>query len=269
MTLAYKYTKYRKDFFDNFLLKISRFGEFNDPFEMVPGDLMLSLPETEAAELLSQCHALSDPDHYLECYLNMSAGVRSSLGVVCFSERNDNLLMWAHYANNHDGICIELEAKPDLFSWGHDESNNLNFPPTNKHRYKNCGVLTKVKYSRDRPLFMDPAELEHETESWFTKSEDWAYEQELRVLIPLDNAIRRDDMFFCAIDKQCIKSIILGCQMDSEEKKEVHAICSKLGIAVKESFISSSKYALDIVKYHPDNHHSHINYYNFAKITKF
>mgnify|MGYP002227506002 FL=1 len=26
--------------------------------------------------------------------------------VGCFSERNDSLLMWSHYADEHRGLCI-------------------------------------------------------------------------------------------------------------------------------------------------------------------
>ncbi len=109
MNQAYKYTKYRKEFFENFQLKLSRFGEFNDPFEMIPGDFLLTLPQTESARILAQYPSLSDPDHHLECYQNVSAGVRASLGVICFSERSDSLLMWSHYADNHNGICIEFD----------------------------------------------------------------------------------------------------------------------------------------------------------------
>ena len=33
--------------------------------------------------------------------------LRNTTGISCFSEREDSLLMWAHYANNHRGICVE------------------------------------------------------------------------------------------------------------------------------------------------------------------
>ncbi len=31
-------------------------------------------------------------------------------GLACFSETNENVLMWAHYANNYSGMCIEYSA---------------------------------------------------------------------------------------------------------------------------------------------------------------
>ena len=33
--------------------------------------------------------------------------LRSITGITCLSEEDDSLLMWAHYANNHCGMCVE------------------------------------------------------------------------------------------------------------------------------------------------------------------
>lgn len=32
-------------------------------------------------------------------------------GIACFSESHENMLMWAHYAGNFSGICIEYSTK--------------------------------------------------------------------------------------------------------------------------------------------------------------
>jgi hypothetical protein len=269
MNQVYKYTKYRKDFFENFQLKLSRFGEFNDPFEMMPGDFLLTLPQTELATIFTQHPLLSDPDHHLECYQNVSAGVRASLGVICFSGRSDSLLMWSHYADNHNGICIEFDTQSNFFKKENLEEYQFFLSVKTSSEDASLWKLREVTYNKNRPLFIDPAELEHETESWFIKSDEWAYEKELRALIPLTNAIHRDDMFFCSINRDNVKAVTLGCQMDIMKKKEIFLRCSELGIAVKESFIHSTKYELDIIDYHPSNHASHINYYNFAKNTKY
>jgi hypothetical protein len=43
----------------------------------------------------------------------------SNRGVVCFSETNENLLMWSHYADEHRGYVIEYEF-PDGYNMLHD-----------------------------------------------------------------------------------------------------------------------------------------------------
>ena len=56
--------------------------------------------------------------------------------------------------------------------------------------------------------------------------------------------------------------------MTREMKAEVYSICSLLDIQVKETFVNSTEFKLDIVDYHPDNQDKQINIYNLAKITK-
>ena len=34
--------------------------------------------------------------------------LKDTTGVSCFSESEDSLLMWEHYANNHRGICVAV-----------------------------------------------------------------------------------------------------------------------------------------------------------------
>ena len=33
--------------------------------------------------------------------------------MLCVTEEHDNLLMWAHYANNHTGAVLELRVMPE------------------------------------------------------------------------------------------------------------------------------------------------------------
>src|SRR5689334_11848304 len=35
---------------------------------------------------------------------------KSSIGIACFSETYENVLMWAHYAGNYTGMCLAYSA---------------------------------------------------------------------------------------------------------------------------------------------------------------
>ena len=259
MNSIYKYTTYRSDFFDNFYLKLSCFGEFNDPFEMVIGNYLASIPQEEAEEITSYSNNLKDAASYIDAYWDAQCGVRASTGVVCFTTKYDNLLMWAHYANNHSGICIEFDSSAEHFN-GKFKDN----------RYENIGILKKVNYQLERPTYIEPQEIENNTSSWFIKSHEWEYEEEQRILISLDMAKQNDSksMYFFELDPSVIKSIILGCQMDNSKKEEIFNKCQKLGIKVKESFIHSHQFKLDIVDYNPKNHTQYFNEFNLNRITK-
>ena len=91
MNSIYKYTTYRSDFFDNFYLKLSRFGEFNDPFEMVMGNYLTSIPEEEVEEIISCSNNLQDGASYIDAYFDAQCGVRASTGVVCFTTKYDKI----------------------------------------------------------------------------------------------------------------------------------------------------------------------------------
>ncbi|WP_445363446.1 DUF2971 domain-containing protein [Microbulbifer sp. ANSA003] len=85
-------------------------------------------------------------------------------GVSCFSETNDDLLMWSHYGGKHKGFCLE-------FSTGSK--------PFNK--------LRKVKYKESMPK-IDPisilinSDYDQFLDLYCTKSKSWEYEKEWRAL---------------------------------------------------------------------------------------
>jgi len=247
------------------------FGEFNDPFELLPGNFGATLSPDKSKEQYS--HNMHDPANYYDYYMDAQCGVRATVGVICFTSREDNLLMWAHYANNHTGICIEFDATAYFFNGQYKDScKGLFGDGTTPDPYETIGELKEVHYSKKRPLFIDPSELSNYTDFWFTKSEDWSYEEEYRILLPVEHAVEHEtdkgNIWVYSIDKKNIKSVILGCQMTKKTKDELYSICSSLGIKLREAFVNSIEFKLDIVDYNPDNHKKHINVYNVAKITK-
>ncbi len=269
MSSVFKYTEYRPEFFENFFLKVSRFGEFNDPFEMVMGNYLSSLDEVEYDHIMSLSSILSDGAAYYDYAWDAQCGARASVGVLCFTSKEDNLLMWAHYAKNHEGICIEFDGSTEFFKGKYKDASKL-FGETVKDRYRNIGELRKVDYKLERPMYLEPSELEYDTEAWFVKSSEWAYEEEQRILLPLDLAqqIPALDMLFYAVEPDIIKSIILGCQMSSTTKREVAEHCKRHGIKVREAFISSHQFKLEIVDYEESNQSKYQNMYNLNRITK-
>ncbi|MFT5759918.1 MAG: hypothetical protein ACI9LM_004702 [Alteromonadaceae bacterium] len=269
MKSVFKYTQYRPEFFDNFFLKLSRFGEFNDPFEMVMGNDLCSMDEEEYDLFMSLSHTLPDGASYYDFAWDAECGVRASVGVLCFASEENNLLMWAHYANNHAGICIELDRTAEFFNGKYKNATEL-FGKTMDDHYQNIGELRKVEYKLERPSYIEPSELEYDTEAWFVKSPEWAYEQEERLLLPIDLATKVPDsnIPFYPLEQNIIKSIILGCQMPADKKIEVYGKCSNLGIKVREAFIHSHQFKLDIVDYDEKNQSEHVNMYNLNRMTR-
>ena len=95
----------------------------------------------------------------------MVKGLARSLGVLSLSRNPYNILMWSHYADHHRGFLVEFGIYPDA-----PESELKMLVPQ------------KVVYSEDRPVvsFRDGFNLE---KYFLTKSLDWSYEEEERVLL--------------------------------------------------------------------------------------
>ena len=93
---------------------------------------------------------------------------------VSFSKSNRNILMWAHYAANHTGACIEFD----------------------KHKIQRFNCLKKVMYANpedereEYPLLHGNLKEEDEKyqksaeEFLCKKATEWSYEHEYRLILP-------------------------------------------------------------------------------------
>ena len=87
--------------------------------------------------------------------------------VLCFSELNDSILMWSHYAHNHAGFCIEYD-----FNRG-DLKNLLKPVQYSKNRHCIAGGFA------NKDSVTANAEIYNAT---LHKSDVWEYEKEWRLV---------------------------------------------------------------------------------------
>ena len=143
-------------------------------------------------------------------------------GVVSLTTNPNNLLMWAHYANEHKGICLLL--KDTLFK---PDAQKI---PT-KYGIENY-IPKEVKYSDqrrdDKINGNNTIELirNHSTKYLFTKSIAWEYEFEYRCIIPIEQA----DKLICDSELKNIavrNALQRECDSGSLFKKEHPTIKGK------------------------------------------
>jgi hypothetical protein len=164
---------------------------FNDPFEFQPYYEIASTDEGILKAALKEGEELGIPEDDTNEFFNLivrddnreERQRRSKRfmfehfcrisGVLSLTERHDNLLMWAHYARNHEGFVVAFDVK----QWNLTEGPDRGASPQ--------GHLRKVAYSEVRPSSRLLIDLSFE-EMFFTKSVDWEYEQEWRVIKTLD-----------------------------------------------------------------------------------
>lgn len=72
-------------------LKLSRFDDLNDPFEL----LSAHLGERAARRF----------------YSRLQRAVADRFGVICFSDNWRSPVMWAHYGDKHKGLCLGFDIR--------------------------------------------------------------------------------------------------------------------------------------------------------------
>jgi hypothetical protein len=127
-----------------------------------------------------------------------------SYGIQSFSADPTSLLMWAHYAQNHEGFCIEFALRDQ-------ESGPL-------------GNLWEVEYVDERPTVAIVTDAE-DREVLFrrglaTKSKVWGYEREYR-------AINLDGPGPVRFDPSLLTGVILGARIARDKRDEVLRLCSE------------------------------------------
>lgn len=113
---------------------------------------------------------------------------QQSVKLCAFTEMHKNPVVWSHYADEHRGICIELD------------SNNIDL---------SSGLLGRVNYSNVVPI------LEHNSGAdkrvaFLNKTDEWAYEKEWRFIADNSNP-------YLPFNDSAIKRVFLGARFAKED----------------------------------------------------
>jgi len=163
---------------------------------------------------------------------------RHEIGVLSLSEASDNLLMWAHYADSHRGFVLALNEQHPTFNSRRSDNDEFYHP-------------RQVIYSNDRPS-QALGELEGD-DFLLSKSLDWAYEREWRVIKPLVDAETENDdgVALFSLPAEAIEGIILGTNISQDDRAALENLIRSddryCHAWLKEAQLQSDVYALRIV----------------------
>lgn len=153
--------------------------------------------------------------------------IKKLFKVSSFSEYNDLLLMWSHYAHNHTGFCIEYDIK----------SLSIDHPLTKS--------LYPVVYSKE---FVDITEyylyktqnrnLDYLLPVMIKKSLEWEYEQEWRLIVIDDTEIGIE------FPMPKPKAIYLGSKFEPNNLADIYTFCSTNNIDLYQMKLDNSEYKL-------------------------
>jgi hypothetical protein len=176
-----------KRFLSTWRLRFTPPSAFNDPFELRPAfgtrEEWEKARRTNPAQIVAEIDLDHDYDFGPRFFLNLAIGI--NIGILCLTEDPCHPLMWSHYADCHKGVVVGFDSDHPFF----------NPPPL---RGTPMQFLRAVEYSTRRSLMSleflrknDLMEvikggwlklLKSQHPMFFTKSSDWSYEKEWRLV---------------------------------------------------------------------------------------
>lgn len=166
-------------------LKISRFIDLNDPFELL------------AIDLAEKGHR--------QVFRTMKDKLNENRGLICFSKTWSNPLLWGHYADRHTGVAL-----------GFDVDDHLIKPVIYARRLHKIGINPKTGQPN-----IDFDTMERLLR---TKFLDWKYEDELRVFAELDHQTVESGLYFMDFGANLtLREVVLGprCELPIDRVREI------------------------------------------------
>lgn len=241
----YQYTKveYAEDLINDKLMFMRTLDKLNDPLE---GDLKCDFENMikitldnelyknfseEQKELIKSDYKKAKIEEYKISWEN----VKEFVSLACFCESYNINPMWAHYADNHSGICVGYNFFKDKIIrdfcfpvYYVDVANNT----------KVCMNLLKNLKEKNRLV----------SQLFLKKGKDWSYEKEWRIVIP--NNLHLDKIkFIWKNRKKYLKflkpeSVYLGYNINDNDEKYLKAMCRDYDITVYKMINDDTMYNL-------------------------
>ncbi len=206
------------------------YRELNDPFELAFEVDINYRPDSKkvTAEIIEEFKQ--------RIKANIQSCFHPSGGLLSLTERNDEILMWSHYAGGHTGFCLEFDTS--IF-----DSELLKEVTYSKELYRIQCRVDDVEQGIIVPANTD----EYLIGICNTKKEDWQYEKEWRDV--------RKESGVQKFDPAGLTGLIFGFKTDNEQKErvlqELETRRSRLGgspsVRIYEARLRGGKYELDIV----------------------
>ena len=141
--------------------------------------------------------------------------------VACLTTHNDNTLMWSHYADKHQGICIEY----DINKISNKNNNKIVIKKiiyNKKIIYHNIFMNKEEKSINN--ILIDNKTIENITDLFTIKSKEWEYEDEYRILF----YDKKNENPNGTLINLPIKSICFGVKTSDDDKELVYNIVNSI-----------------------------------------
>jgi len=163
--------------------------------------------ETILRDFILSRELLTEPSLFT---LRVHQGLVEYLHVFCLSSNPNSLLIWSHYADHHKGILLTFETDigDSFLSRAQPVSYVSEFPGTSS-----LSAIVASHLGRKIDATTLCATTSH------TKSREWAYEEEWRVVLRHDEL---DDLNLVSFPPEALRRVVFGCRMAMEDRAIFH-----------------------------------------------
>lgn len=243
--LLFKYKACNEDHLKSYILDshmyMSDRSELNDPFdiksriEFVGGGInrqaylnhlknQTEMTHTKKKEVETRLSSAKKIEKMIRLKLQNEI---SKTGVHSLTKNPRDLLMWAHYADKHQGVCLIFNTCRDVDTFV---------------------AALPVNYSKSYPIIQYHIGIGPELvkKSFLTKSNDWEYESERRIF---DQGCAKK---YLAFHPNALFGIVLGAKISEPNKSMIQSLISKRvskglsELKVFQARCSDSEYKLNI-----------------------
>lgn len=267
---VYKYLNLsRASFLKDGLIRFSQPGALNDPYECLPAypDELLQLGtnllrESIVAQLddvkeddpdarklkKARAHLIvqmldeevrKNPSYLRDEYVKLvTLKMNAGFGIFSLSRRWNSALMWSHYTKAYTGFCVGFDRDHKFFD---------GFPDAKGERFS----LRSVRYSEVRTLVKDGITDEGDVlDAVLTKSLDWSYEEEERLVAFLHSAHKVEErspynVHLYSVPFDAFSELIVGHRATDAFKQEVADAAKALNIPAYETKVSDLSFDVE------------------------
>lgn len=210
--------KYREDgenterIFTEHTLWFAHPNEFNDPYDCYANVQVLDeeslqklIEKKSSSHLEKQIYQEGLHKYNVDMLREDVNNKVNEIGVCCFTKNKTNILMYSHYAHNHEGICLgfDILEDPSFFTFS--------LP------------VTYVDKMPEYDHFKEPKKLVEKI--ILPKYETWKYEEEVRVIkTSSDIQINNNTQAF-KFNPKALKRVIFGCKSTEEMIEKYKSLC--------------------------------------------
>ena len=160
--------------------------------------------------------------------------------IASFSRKNNDPVMWSHYAQNHKGFCLCFSFDDDKILGKHPSSFLQEEYKIENVSYRDANNITNGFYCFPGAIYGDPVHEDDRKKHWedkkaalLTKFSSWQYEDEVRIVHDdwLTNNANENGVIkktawerIFYYDQTQLTGVIFGSRMESSQRSEIRSL---------------------------------------------